>query len=96
MAKVRPLKVNGFAKSKLIPIRTIKHPSATPAAFKARARLYRLLEPARPRWLEDACVIYGTKTRNRIGENAQIAQSLGLDETSSASPRGPGREPCRR
>jgi len=52
MKKAPPLKVGGFVKNKLIPVRTKKHPSATPAAFKARARLFSLLEPARPRHLD--------------------------------------------
>ncbi len=52
MPDTPPLLVTGNVKSKLIPFRFAKDPTATPDAFRARARLFEMLEAERLQRLE--------------------------------------------
>ncbi|MBK7976422.1 MAG: hypothetical protein IPK07_25180 [Deltaproteobacteria bacterium] len=57
MADTPPLLVNGFVKSKLVPFRFEKDASATPEAFKARARFFDLLELERLKKLDEPSLV---------------------------------------
>ena len=57
MADTPPLMVNGFVKSKLVPFRFEKESSATPQAFKARARFFDLLEESRLKKLDQPSLV---------------------------------------
>jgi hypothetical protein len=57
MPDTPPLLVTGHVKSKLIPFRFEKDPSATPEAFKARARFFRMLDDARLQRLEQPTLV---------------------------------------
>lgn len=57
MADTPPLMVNGFVKSKLVPFRFEKDASATPEAFKARARFFDLLELQRLKKLDEPSLV---------------------------------------
>lgn len=57
MASPAELKVNGYVKSKLVPFRFEKDPSATLESFKARGRLFDLLEAQRLTKLEHPTLV---------------------------------------
>ncbi len=57
MPDTPPLLVTGHVKSKLVPFRFEKDASATPDAFKARARFFDLLEEARLHRLEQPSLV---------------------------------------
>ena len=57
MADTPPLLVSGSVKSKLVPFRFEKDPSATPEAFKARAQFFDMLEQTRRRRLDEPSLI---------------------------------------
>src|SRR5262245_32441857 len=57
MADTPPLLVTGNVKSKLVPFRFEKDPSATPDAFKARARFFDMLDEARLQQLDEPSLV---------------------------------------
>lgn len=57
MPDTPPLLVTGNVKSKLIPFRFEKEPSATPEAFRARGRFFDMLEDARLQRLEQPSLV---------------------------------------
>ena len=57
MPDTPPLLVTGNVKSKLIPFRFEKDPSATPEAFRSRARFFEMLDEARLQVLEEPSLV---------------------------------------